>query len=293
MDLHKNELRVHIGQQWIDFSLRTYVMGVVNVTPDSFSDGGRYYSTESAVEHGLAMAEQGADIIDIGGESTRPGAGAVSTQEEIDRVVPVIEQIKRHSSVIVSVDTYKSKTAKYAVQAGAGIINDISGLNFDADMARTAAELSVPVIAMHIKGTPKDMQKNPVYTDLIHEIMEYLRNSIEKAVAAGIPKENVIIDPGIGFGKSVADNYYIINRLQEFASLGRPLLIGVSRKSFIGKLVNVPARERLPGSAAAASAAILNGANIIRVHDVPEMKQAAAVADAVKNPGTVGIRKGE
>jgi len=284
-----SKYKIVCREKVLDFSERTSVMGILNVTPDSFSDGGLFYNKESAVNHALKMVEQGADIIDIGGESTRPGAEEISTEQEIDRVIPVVEALRKQSDVIISIDTYKSKTAEYAVKAGADIINDISGLNFDPDMAGVAARYNTPVILMHIKGTPKNMQKNPHYDNLMQEIKDYLQISIEKAVKAGVSEEKIIIDPGIGFGKSVKDNYIILNRLNEFSDLNRPVLIGVSRKSFIGKLLDLPEHERLMGTAAAVSASVLKGAHIVRVHDVAEMVQVVRVADSIKNPNRMSV----
>jgi len=266
-----------------DFSQRTYVMGILNVTPDSFSDGGRFFNAESAVTQALRMQEEGADIIDIGGESTRPGAERITAKEEIKRIIPVIEALAKEIKVPISVDTYKSAVAEAAVSAGASIINDISGLRFDSKMAGIAAGYKVPVVIMHIKGTPKNMQQNPVYHALIPEIMDYLYRCIETAREAGIPDNMMIIDPGIGFGKTVEHNLEIIRRLREFEGFEKPLLLGPSRKAFIGKILGgLPVTERLEGTSAAAAIGIFNGANIIRVHDVTEMVRVARVADGIK-----------
>jgi dihydropteroate synthase len=265
-----------------DFTQRTYIMGILNVTPDSFSDGGVYFHKEKAVEHALRMQEDGADIIDIGGESTRPGAKAVTLKEEIKRVVPVIEALAKKVSIPISIDTYKAAVADAAISAGASIINDISGLRFDKRMPQVAARHQTPVVIMHIKGTPKNMQKNPSYKALIPEIVDYLTESIAIARDAGIPDEMIIIDPGIGFGKTLEHNLEIINRLHEFKGFEKPILIGPSRKSFIGKtLGGLPAEERVEGTASAVAIGIFNGANIIRVHDVKAMCRVAKVADAV------------
>lgn len=266
-----------------DFSQRTYVMGILNVTPDSFSDGGRFFNNESAVRQALRMQEEGADIIDIGGESTRPGAEKITVKEEIKRVVPVIEALAKELSVPISVDTYKSAVAEAAVLAGASMINDISGLRFDKKMPGVVAKNEVPVVIMHIKGTPKDMQQNPGYTSLVPEIMDYLHESVEIARGAGIRDNMIIIDPGIGFGKTVGHNLEIIHRLREFEGFEKPILLGPSRKAFIGKtLGGLPVTERLEGTAAAAAIGIFNGANMVRVHDVKEMVRIAKVADAIK-----------
>lgn len=258
-------------------------MGILNVTPDSFYDGGRFFNPQKAVEHALRMVDEGADIIDVGGESTRPGAQPVSIDEELKRVIPVIEALTKKISIPISIDTYKACVAEEAIKAGATIINDISGLRFDPEMAYIASKYSVPVVLMHIKGTPKDMQKNPHYEALIPEIIEYLRESIIMAKQAGVDENMIIIDPGIGFGKLPEHNLQIIKNLREFCYLGKPILIGVSRKSFIGKVLNEPSPDkRLEGTAAAVTASILNGANIVRVHDVGFMSKIVKVADAIK-----------
>ena len=231
----------------------------------------------------LRMQDDGADIIDIGGESTRPGAARISVKEEIRRIVPVIEALVKKVRVPLSVDTCKSDVAEAALSAGASLVNDISGLRFDAKMAGVVAAHAVPVVVMHIKGTPKNMQHNPVYKALIPEIMDYLHKSIEIARTAGIADDRIIIDPGIGFGKTVKHNLEIINRLHEFEGFAKPILLGHSRKSFIGTILGgVPAGERLEGTAAAAAIGIFNGANMIRVHDVKEMVRVARIADGIK-----------
>lgn len=266
-----------------DFFQRTYVMGILNVTPDSFSDGGKYLNKDHAVKQALRMQEDGADIIDIGGESTRPGAEKISVKEEIGRVVPVIEALANKIKIPISIDTYKSEVAEAALMAGASIVNDISSLRFDKKMPEVAARHNVPVIIMHIKGTPKNMQKNPAYVALIPEITDYLREGIRIARNAGIADDRIIIDPGIGFGKTVEHNLEIINRLNEFTGLEKPILLGPSRKAFIGKILGgLPVTERLEGTAAAVAIGIFNGANIVRVHDVREMVKVARLADAIK-----------
>jgi len=258
-------------------------MGILNVTPDSFSDGGRHFDKASAIRRAYEMVEEGADIIDVGGESTRPGSEPVPLQEEIDRTIPVIEEISKKIKVPVSIDTYKAEVARRALDAGASIVNDISGLRFDPEMPKVVSQYKVPVVIMHIKGMPKDMQANPIYEALIPEITDYFRESIRLAVESGITEDKIIIDPGIGFGKTFDHNLEIIKNLREFTLLEKPLLVGVSRKAFIGKILgDAPVSERLEGSEAAAAISILNGANIIRVHDVKEMKKVALVADAIK-----------
>jgi len=258
-------------------------MGILNVTPDSFSDGGRHFDKASAIRRAYEMVEEGADIIDVGGESTRPGSEPVPLQEEIDRTIPVIEEISKKIKVPVSIDTYKAEVARRALDAGASIVNDISGLRFDPEMPKVVSQYKVPVVIMHIKGMPKDMQANPIYEALIPEITDYFRESIRLAVESGITEDKIIIDPGIGFGKTFDHNLEIIKNLREFTLLEKPLLVGVSRKAFIGKILgDAPVSERLEGSEAAAAISVLNGANIIRVHDVKEMKKVALVADAIK-----------
>lgn len=272
--------------QWsgysLDFSLKTQIMAVLNVTPDSFSDGGLFLDRARAVDHAHRLVEEGADILDIGGESTRPGSDPVSAEEEIRRTIPVIEAIAGEIKVPISIDTYKSEVAQRALDAGAAMVNDISGLRFDPGMAHVVSRSGVPVIVMHTKGRPKEMQKNPSYEALIPEIMDYLRESIGIAERAGIAGDRIIIDPGIGFGKSYPHNLEIIRGLREFTALGKPILMGVSRKAFIGKILgDLPPQERLEGTAAAVAISIFNGANIVRVHDVKEMSRVARVADAI------------
>lgn len=268
----------------LDFSNKTYIMGILNVTQDSFSDGGLYFDKSAAIKRAIQMVEEGADIIDIGGESTRPGAEPVTVEEELRRTIPVIEVLAKEINVPISIDTYKSEVAKKALDAGASIVNDISGLRFDPEMAKVVSEYKVPVVIMHIKGRPKDMQQNPVYEALIPEIMDYLREGIRLAKESGVSEDKIIIDPGIGFGKTFNQNLEIINNLREFTLLEKPILIGLSRKAFIGKILgNVSVTDRLEGTAAAVAISIMNGANIIRVHDIKEMVRVARVADAIKN----------
>ncbi len=267
----------------LDFSEKTCIMGILNVTPDSFSDGGRYFDETSAINKALQMVGDGADIIDIGGESTRPGSEPMPVEEELRRILPVIKSIAREIKIPVSIDTYKSEIAKRALDAGASMVNDISGLRFDPEMAKVVSDYKVPVVIMHIKGTPKIMQHKPVYDALIPEILEYLRQSITIAGEAGISDNVIMIDPGLGFGKTFEHNLEIIHNLHEFALLEKPVLIGPSRKAFIGKILgDVPPDERLEGTAAAVAISIMNGANIVRVHDVKEMARVAKVADAIK-----------
>ncbi|MFH1564082.1 MAG: dihydropteroate synthase [Nitrospirota bacterium] len=263
-----------------DLGKRTFIMGILNVTPDSFSDGGQYQDVEQAIERGIQMAEEGADIIDIGGESTRPGAVCCSIEKELARVIPVIRGLAKKIDLPISIDTYKAEVARRALEEGAQIVNDISALSFDPKMAQVVAEYKAAVVLMHIQGTPQDMQQNPQYTCVVSEIILYLRERIRTAISAGIEADKIIIDPGIGFGKTVEHNLEILRRLREFKSLGRPILIGTSRKSLIGKILDLPVEQRLEGTLATAVISILNGANIIRVHDVLAMKRVAKMVDA-------------
>jgi dihydropteroate synthase len=273
---------------------RTLIMGVLNCTPDSFYDGGRYFSHEAAIAQGLHLAEQGADIIDVGGESTRPkgvygqGAQPVSAEEEKRRVIPVIEALAKKNQIPLSIDTYKAQVAEAAVAAGASLVNDISGFQFDAQMPAMAARVGVPIVIMHTKGAPANMQANPAYENLMDELYSYFERQTDLARRAGISEENLIIDPGLGFGKRVQDNYEIIRRLQELRGFGRPILIGPSRKSFVGQALGLPPEQRLEGTAAAVAAAVMNGAHIVRVHDVAEMRRVTAIAELIA--GRTGSR---
>ncbi len=271
--------------EWAGYSLnigkRTHIMGILNVTPDSFSDGGRYLAKEKAIAHGLEMAADGADIIDVGGESTRPYSEKVSASEEIDRVVPVIEALKRDVSIPISIDTRKSEVAKEALKAGASMVNDVSALTFDPLMARTVSEAEVPVVLMHMKGSPETMQDKPVYDDLLAEIIEYLESAIKRALDAGIREDLTIVDPGIGFAKTFEHNLRLINRLSELRCLNRPILLGTSNKAFIGHLLDKDAAERDTGSMATVAAGIMRGADIVRVHDVKKARDTVIMIDAV------------
>jgi dihydropteroate synthase len=270
----------HIRGLVFDFLSRTYIMGILNVTPDSFSDGGLYLETKKAVERGLQLAEEGADIIDIGGESTRPGSQPVTDELEIERVVPVIERLAREVKTPLSIDTCKAGVAEAALQAGASIVNDISGMTFDPQMIDIVERHAATVVMMHIKGTPRTMQQNPQYDNVVREVYEFLSAQLSKARDHGI--RQIILDPGIGFGKDLVHNLDLIKGLETFSLLGCPVLVGPSRKSFIGKLLDLPVEDRLEGTAAAVTACILHGANIVRVHDVKQMKRVACVADALK-----------
>jgi len=268
-----------IGKNVFDFS-RTYLMGILNVTPDSFSDGGKYFSIESAIKRGIEMVENGADIIDIGGESTRPNSESISVGEELRRTIPVIEQLAKRIDVPISIDTTKSKVAEESLNVGATMVNDISGLMFDEEMISVVAKAKASLVVMHIQGNPKTMQQNPRYENVVEEVKQFLLNAILKATANGVSQ--IFIDPGIGFGKALEHNLSLLNHLQEFTSLGYPILVGTSRKSFIGKLTNeLQADKRLEGTAASVALSILNGANVVRVHDVKEMKKVVLVTDAI------------
>ncbi len=264
------------------FGKKTLIMGILNVTPDSFYDGGRNFNRNKAIEKAYELQKDGADIIDIGGESTRPGAEPVSLAEEIDRVCPVIQAVAKNTEIPISVDTYKSQVAEEALKLGASIVNDISGLNFDENMAGIASRYESYIILMHIKGTPKNMQANPHYDNLPEEIYSYLEKSKNKAVASGIAEKKIIIDPGIGFGKTLDDNYRIINNIKFFKKMGYPLLIGLSRKSLISKLYD-KAYDGLFATIALNSISALFGADIVRVHDVKEHYLAFKSIEKLRN----------
>jgi len=280
-DENRPELQLPRGRR-LRFN-RPLVMGTLNVTPDSFSDGGRYNNRTAAIGHALRMEAEGADLIDIGGESTRPGAAPVEAEEEIRRVLPVIEGIRKASDIPLSIDTYKEATARAALDAGADIINDISALRFDPYMADLLAEKKVPVILMHMKGTPRDMQKDPHYDDCLAEIEAFFEERLAYTTGHGVESSAIILDPGIGFGKRLEDNLAILGGLRRFRRFGRALLIGVSRKRFIEALhpAGKRADQRLGGSIAAAVAAVLNGADMVRVHDVDPTVEALRVITAM------------
>lgn len=263
----------------LDFNNAPFIMGILNVTPDSFSDGGKFYQPQQAVRQALQMIEEGADIIDIGGESTRPGAEPVSAAEEIRRVVPVIEALRKKSDVLISVDTYKSEVARQALQAGADLVNDISGAQFDPDMPKVVKQAGCPLVIMHIKGTPRDMQKNPYYDDVVEELYGYFEKRLRFLQSQGI--EMVAIDPGIGFGKRIEDNLKLLRDLKDFTFFNKPILIGTSRKSFIGTILDKEVNQRLFGSLATQVVAVQNGAHIVRVHDVGATKDALSLWRAI------------
>ena len=279
------------GKHRLDFGKRTCIMGVLNVTPDSFSDGGKFFTFDDAVTQGYRLFEAGADILDVGGESTRPFSNPVSEEEEILRVVPVIEKLSKRIPIPISIDTTKAGVAEQAIKAGASMINDVSSLNFDPKMANVAVDYGVPVILMHMLGNPKTMQMEPFYDDLIGEIKTFFENAIDQAENKGISRLKIIIDPGIGFGKTVGHNLLLIQRLNEFKTLKVPIMIGTSRKAFIRNLLKDNTVEEInadsamveSGTQASVAAAILNGADIVRVHNVANTRVTVKIIDAIKN----------
>jgi dihydropteroate synthase len=286
-NLRRDTFVLTTPRRQITIAGRTLIMGIINMTPDSFSDGGRFGNIDDAVDYGVRLEAEGADLIDIGGESTRPGSRRVSFREEIKRVIPLIDRLARRIGTPLSVDTMKAEVARAAIDAGAEIINDVSAMRYDRKMAGVMAASRVPVILMHMRGTPRTMQEGDLhYRSLTGEIIRFLGMRIEKAVAEGVARENIIVDPGIGFGKRTEDNFTLIRHLRELKTLGRPIALGPSRKAFLGTStgVKVPA-ERVEGTAAAVTAAIMNGANILRVHDVRFMKRVSATADALARDG--------
>ena len=281
-NMHRGSFTVQTPRRDITVGDRTLVMGIVNMTPDSFSDGGVFQDVDGAVDHVLRMVADGADIIDIGGESTRPDSDPVATDEELRRVIPLIEALQGRVDVPLSIDTTKAEVARQAVESGAEMINDISSLRNDSEMTGVAVRYNVPVVLMHMRGTPKTMQKGDLsYGSVTGEIVRFLGERIAAAEAAGIDRERIIVDPGIGFGKGADDNNAIIGHLRELKSLGRPILIGTSRKSFIGAVTGKGVSDRIDGTAATVTAAIMNGAGIVRVHDVAFMKGVSQVTDAI------------
>jgi dihydropteroate synthase len=260
-------------------------MGVLNVTPDSFSDGGRFYAARRAIRHALEMERAGADLIDVGGESTRPGSFGISAEEELRRVLPVLKGLKGRLRIPVSIDTVKAEVAEAALDAGAAMINDISGLRFDPRLAEVTARRRVPLLLMHIRGTPATMQKQPFARDLWRELERGLGWSVRQALRAGVKRSQLLIDPGIGFGKSAEQNFAIVRQLGRLAKFRLPIVIGTSRKTFIGKVLGVPPEQRAWGTAATVAASILAGAHIVRVHDVAEMVQVVRITDAILQSG--------
>ena len=272
-----------IGDRTFNWGERTYLMGILNVTPDSFSDGGDFDNLDNALSQARDMLNNGVDIIDVGGESTRPNAVEVSIEEELDRVIPIIQKIRQESSIPISIDTTKAIVAERAIAAGADIVNDISGATFDKQMLATVARLNVPIILMHIRGNPQTMQNMTDYQDVVTEVVEFLKVQIAKAIASGISKSNIIIDPGIGFAKTASQSLELLQRLNELKVLNLPVLVGVSRKSFMRPiLAKNNAKDRVWGTAAACYGSIARGADILRVHDVGEMYDVCRVADAIE-----------
>lgn len=271
---------------------RTLIMGVLNVTPDSFSDGGHFFDFSSAIDHAIALQAAGADLLDIGAESTRPGAADIGAAEELRRLLPVLESLRKHRFKIpISVDTRRAIVAEAAIGAGAQILNDVSGLAYDPLIAKVAARHRAPLILMHMRGTPETMQQKPFARNVLRDVTTGLKNSIAIARKAGVPNTQIVIDPGIGFGKSYPQNYELLARLPELARFGLPLLVGASRKTFIGRaLGGAPVTERVWGTAATVATSILGGAHIVRVHDVAEMVQVARVTDAILNPKLVSTQ---
>jgi dihydropteroate synthase len=272
-----------LGSRTFRWGERTFVMGVVNVTPDSFSDGGRHLERDIAVRHALALAAAGADLVDIGGESTRPGAGEIPVQVELDRVLPVIEAVRAASDVPLSIDTRKAEVARAALGSGAVLVNDVSGLGHDPALAGVVAGAGAALALMHIQGTPETMQVDPCYDDVVAQVIAFLSDRIDRAVAAGVSRDRIWVDPGIGFGKTVGHNLFLLRHLSELRILGAPVLVGTSRKRFLGALAGGKAPDqRLPGTlASVAAVAVLHGADMVRVHDVADVKDALAVADAI------------
>ncbi len=259
-------------------------MGILNITPDSFSDGGLYFDPNQAFNHAKLLINQGADIIDIGGESTRPGSIPINTDSELNRTIPVLKEIRKYdSNILISIDTTKSIVAKCAIENGADMINDISSFSMDSKMLNVALDYDVPVILMHMQGKPVDMQKNPYYKDIIYDIKKFFQDKIAFSVNSGIKKDLIILDPGIGFGKTVSDNFTIISKLRKFAEMGHTVLLGPSRKSFIGDTLNLPVDDRLEGTLASIAISIMNGIKIVRVHDVKEVKRVVTITERIMN----------
>jgi len=274
---------LHFRRKTYDLSQRTLIMGALNITPDSFSDGGHFLQREKAIAQGRRLVEGGADILDIGGESTRPGAKPLAEEEEAQRVIPVIRELSQEIKIPISIDTRKAKVAEMALAAGAEMINDISALRFDERMGDVIAHCKVPVVLMHMRGQPETMQTDIHYHDLVGEILRFLQERTSYAESLGIPGDRIILDPGIGFGKSLEaqHNLIILKNLRRFKDLGKPLLVGTSRKSFIGKILGLPVQEREEGTMATVAISILNGANIVRVHEVERMRRVVQIVDAV------------
>ena len=284
----RKKFKLRLPSRTLVLGERTLLMGVLNVTPDSFSDGGLYLDAEEAVARALAMERAGADILDIGGESTRPGSKGVSAEEELRRILPVLEKLRGHIQIPISVDTSKAEVAEAAADAGAEILNDVTALRADPRLTEIARRRKLPIILMHMRGEPRTMQKKPFARNVMRDVTTGLRRAVATARRAGISKSQIVLDPGIGFGKSGTQNYQLLQKLPEFARMGFPLLVGTSRKGFLGKaLGGVPENQRVWGTAATVAASILGGAHIVRVHDITEMVQVARVADAILNPDAI------
>lgn len=272
-----------LGGRVLPLAARVHIMGVLNVTPDSFSDGGRYVDPDAAVAHALSMVEQGADVLDIGAESSQPGAVPIDEEEERRRLISVVRAVCRRTTVPVSVDTTKASIAQEALDVGAALINDISALRFDARMGDVVAKSGAGLILMHMQGTPQTMQRAAQYTDVVEEVRQFLKARLEAAREAGIQAERILLDPGIGFGKNCQHNVVLLDRLDAFHTLGRPLVIGVSRKAFIGKILGRPVGERLMGTAGAVAVAVMKGARMVRVHDVAPIRDVVKMVEAIHN----------
>lgn len=268
-------------KNWLKKPSEYLIMGIVNTTPDSFSDGGKYNSASEAIDFAYELLREGADIIDIGGESSRPGADPIPAEEEIERISPLLSELVKNTECTISIDTYKSSTANYALNNGACLVNDISGLSFDKEMVNIVIRHNVPIVIMHMKGTPKTMQKNPNYDNVVDEICDFLTNQVNFAINRGVSSDKIIIDPGIGFGKTLNDNYEIIAKLNQICDLGYPVLVGPSRKSFIGATLGDPVEKRLEGSITAAAICYHSGAKILRVHDVKETKKSLSIVKKI------------
>lgn len=281
--MNRARFTIRCGDHTLELGGRTLLMGTINVTPDSFSDGGRFYKTDQAIKQGELLASEGADILDVGGESTRPFSNSVGVEEELQRVIPVVSQLAKSTSLPISIDTCKGQVASAALDAGATMINDISGLRYDPELAQLAAKSQVPLVLMHMQGSPRTMQLEPNYGSLLSEIIGFLEERIQFACEAGVSRDQIIVDPGIGFGKTVHHNLLLLKHLDSLATLGRPILLGTSRKSFIGAVLDKEVTEREPGSWATVCAGIIKGAHIVRVHEVTTCRQIADMVDAIIN----------
>ena len=266
---------------WLQSPSKTLVMGVLNLTPDSFSDGGLFTTKEKALDHCLKMINEGADLIDVGGESTRPGSDPLSINEELDRTIPIIEKIRSYTDCTISIDSYKSEVVEAALNVGANIVNDISGLTFDHNMAELISQKNAPIIMMHINGKPKIMQENPRYDNLLKDILDFFSRQLELAQSVGIDSSKIILDPGLGFGKKVEHNFELIRKLPQICALGFPVLVGPSRKSFIGEALNLPINDRIEGTMASITASVINGARIVRVHDIQKTRRTVTITEKI------------